>query len=53
MLMNKKEIFIWSLFGGFFTGFMLVSLFTAFTWGKLIAWAICIGICALILKPRK
>ena len=51
--MNKKEIFIWSLIGGLTAGFMLVSLFTAFTWGKLIAWGICIGICALILKPRK
>lgn len=51
--MNKKEIFIWSLFGGFFAGFMLVSLLTAFSWGQLIAWAIYIGICVLILKPRK
>lgn len=50
--MKVKEIFLWSLIGGLTAGFMLVSLFTAFTWGKLIAWTICIGICALILKPK-
>lgn len=51
--MNIKEIFLWSLIGGLTAGFMLVSLFTAFTWAYPIAWAICVGICALVLKPRK